>query len=293
MDDLEFAPNLTELVLETLEDFDVVGLLGAGAIIFPSALRDVNGVGDNLQAVSVAATLRLSSVDDARRRYVGTGGQPTEAAAHRNYVQSYKAARAHIDECVRQMTTNTRNELGIGTFAASIALERLRSGFLAAHVLYRLGLNLEGDVVARQVLEQIAWALTASEVVDREKLNAVESSKSIAKLKKLVPEAGRLYGLLSKSAHASYEQHLSAFTTDQAGRGLVKAAWNRQSVSADILLRLADLWVISYEWTQREHMTAFVSLDPANSFRVIAERPFLNRAQRLVDLIVAEESGPS
>lgn len=280
------------MTLETLEDFEVVGSYGSGAILYSSAYRDVNGVGKNLEAVSVAATLGLSSLDYARRRYVSNDEPPQERETHRSYVAAYKVARQHIDQCENAMVTNEKVELGIGTFAASVALERLRSGFVAAHLLYSLGLTYEGDAVARQILEQIAWSVVASKIVDQEKLGMVSSSASIRELKALVPTAGRLNGYLSKSVHLGHDQHQQVFGADAAGIGRVSITWTRTSVSAHILLSLADLWVVAYEWTQREHMMAFVSLDPNAGFSVNSKRPFLEVANKLIDDICRSEVQP-
>jgi hypothetical protein len=280
----EPALNLKLMTLETLEDFEVVGSYGSGAILFSSAYRNVNRLGENLEAVSVAASLGLSSLDYARRRYVSSD-EPPQETTQSSYVAAYRAARTHMDACANAIVTNKDVELGFGTYAASIALERLRLSFGAAHLLYNLGLHYEGDVVSRQILEQIAWAVAASKVADEHSLNKISSSGSIPHLKKLEPGAGRLNGYLAGSAHLRATHQQQVFEADEQGRGKISMPWLRTSISADILLSIADLWVIAYEWTQRDHMKAFISLDPDNDFGVDQKRPFLGAAKSLIDAI--------
>jgi hypothetical protein len=291
-DRFELIPSLKKMTLETLEDFEVVGSYGSGAILYSAAYRNVNGLGRNLEAVSAAAALGLSSLDYARRRYVSTDDEPSQDATQTGYVAAYKAARRHIDQCANAMLTNPDVELGFGTYAASIALERLQLSFGAAHLLYNLGLHYEGDVIARQILEQIAWSVAASQVMDEDKLERISSSASIPDLKVLAPAAGRLNGYLSKSAHLGLAQHRQVFQADVSGRGRISMTWNRTRVSADILLSLADLWAIAYEWTQRAHMTTFVSLDPEANFHVDAKRSFLGIAKKLLDDIPPADEKP-
>jgi len=294
------VPNITEEAIRTLEDFEVITSLGTGAIIYSRRLGAFNNLKQNLTAVSVASTLGLASVDYARRTYVPnepskiSGGEGGPVSTHSAYVDAYQAARAYVLKCEEALTTNPDVELTMGTFAASVALERLRSGFTAAHTLYSLGLNIEGDAVARQVLEQIAWAIAASEVTSEEEVEKVSATRAISNLKRIAPYAGRLYGWLSDSVHAGLPQHRESFMTDESDRGFVISSWNRRPVAAQVILQLADLWVLAYERTQRDHMTTFVAIDPEADFMPLADRPFLGRMTELIDAVIDahERSAP-
>lgn len=275
-------PSSHRMLLHTLENFDYVATNGTGAILYPRRFSGTTPVAENLQAAAVASRLGLTSIDYARSRYAQAPHPAGHSIAEHQYSRSYGEATQYIDACLEAMEPNLEAALGIGTYAASVALERLPSSFLAAHLLYRLGLNFEGDAVARQILEQVAWSLGASEIVDEEKLMNHRFNGNMHRLKKLVPYAGGLYGRLSKSAHASLAEHLTVFAV-QDGRGSIQFSRSRLAESALNLLQLADLWVVTYEYTQRDHMTAFAALD-SKTFEVLDRRRF---EQAMHDLVVA------
>ncbi len=158
----------------------------------------------NLRAAAAASALGLASLDNARRRYTHEDGEAEPTAIDR-YLQAYFAARGYMKETLRDLGDFGDSD-NYGAFAAAIALQRLDSGFRAAHILYRLGLNIEGDTISRQILEQIAWALEASRLFTLEEIEKVSASYSISALKKLIPGIGPFYGALSDIAHAGLEQ---------------------------------------------------------------------------------------
>jgi hypothetical protein len=291
MSETELLGNITEQTLRTLEDFEVINSVGTGAIIYSRRFGAFNDLTRSLKSVAVAASLGLKSIDYARKTYLpddlgeSDRKNPGSDATHLAYVAAYHEAREYMLNCQQALLTNPNVALSLGTYAASVALERLRSGFTAAHTLYSLGLNIEGDAVARQVLEQIAWAIAASQVTSDEEIKNVSATRAISRLKRLAPYSGRLYNWLSNNVHAGLSQHLEAFTTDESDRGIILTSWNRRPVSAEIILQLADLWVIAYERTQSDHMTQFVAIDPQADFMSFADRPFLRRMSELVGIV--------
>ena len=102
-----------------------------------------------------------------------------------------------------------------GLVAAQAALLRLQASFRGAVLMCRLGLRFEATVIARLILEQIAWAYAVhgfTELVFWDVL----PTKSISALKTIWPEVGRLYGQLTDVAHivpeVSAEYHLLSET---------------------------------------------------------------------------------
>lgn len=273
MQDLIAGLSPLEMAIRTLEDFDVVGTPASGAILLPRQPREFNDLARDVQAAAVASTLGLSSIDYARRVHTREGSQVDWGPSIDAYVGSYRAAKRHMNLVAGNLKTNPDVELPLGVFAASVALERLQSGFTSAHLLYRLGFNYEGDAVARQVLEQIAWSAAAAELSSEDALNRLQPNRAIGTLKKLVPHAGPLYGELSATTHAGLSHHRRVVQLeDDTGRVIV--AWGRHGLSALYLLLLADLWVLIYEWTQREHITNFIGITPGDSFVPDSERRF-------------------
>lgn len=282
-------PSLHGMLLDTIEDFDMVATFGGTAVLYPARYSDRTDLPENLHAAVAATALRLRSLDYAKSRYVQSRPRPSRKSSHDHYMDAYRATKSHMSECAAAFESNAEIDVRLGTIAASVALQRLVTSVLGAHLLYRIGLNFEGDAVARHVLEQIAWAVAAAGLDDEDQLGRLSPTRSISNLKSLAPYAGPLYGRLSETTHASLTQHRAVVRSE--GETLsVLLTWGRPTWSALTLLQLADLWVLAQEWTQREHMKQFLALDPSAGYEPVVDRPFLARMRSLVRRIEAEEA---
>jgi hypothetical protein len=87
-------------------------------------------------------------------------------------------------------------------YAANVLI-RMRSTFHAVNQLILGGLALEAESVVRQGLEQCAWAFAVKDLNDIDRIDQTSPTKSVSLLKAHFPGAGRIYGQLSESAHAS------------------------------------------------------------------------------------------
>lgn len=271
-------------------DFESIVTPGTGAILY-SRRYSVTELPQNLRAAAAASALRLSSLDQAKRTYVSDLEDDPRPASSELYRAAYRAARAHTLEAGERLKTNSKVALSLGTYAASVALQRAESGFMGAHLMYQLGLNFEGDAIARQVLEQIAWSLAVAGLEQPDSIRKVKAHRSITGLKATIPWAGDLYGELSATTHAGLSQHRTAFTARDDVQGVVLLAWSRLAESAANLLLLADAWGVVWELTQVDHMKKFSSLHSKKNPTVRAKRPILKLAKSLVSEIdVAEAS---
>ena len=242
----------------------------------------------NLRAAAAASALGLSSLDGAKKRY--THDEETgSATASDRYLQAYFAARNHMRETLEALG-DFGEEDNYGAYAAAIALQRLESGFRAAHILYRLGLNIEGDTISRQILEQIAWSLEASKLRSLDEIEKVNASYSITALKGLIPGTGPFYGALSDIAHAGLQQHREHVEVGPDDQGQIVMARGRLATSAAVLLRLADAWVAVCEYAQRDIVSTFRALMSADDLRLNSDRPFLAQSQTFVRDIEELES---
>jgi hypothetical protein len=280
--------SLHEQVLQTFESYDVVAAPVAGVVLYSARWRSTS-LPRNLQAAAAASGLGLTSLDYARQKYTREE-TPSQSSDVDFYLEAYFAAQTYMTETLDSLGEYCEGE-NYGSFAAAVALQRLGSGFRAAHILYRLGLNIEGDTISRQILEQIAWALAASKLATLEEIEEVSASYSITGLKDLIPGTGRFYGALSDIAHASLAEHRESVELGPNDRGRIVLARGRLATSAAILLRLADAWVAVCEYTQRDITSTFRALVSCGDLRVAANRPFLEVAQRLVDQITDREKG--
>jgi hypothetical protein len=283
--------NELESILRTLESFDVVPAGVSGAILYPARQTDPE-LPLNLRAAAAASTLGLSSLDHVKKAYPPEPADLSPRPVVEAYSKACRLARMHMADTRADLASGASARKGtkatVGAVASSVALQRLSSGFLGAQLLYRVGLNIEGDAVARQILEQISWAMEASELNSLKAIEALQPQSSIATLKRLLPEAGRLNGALSKVTHAGIAVHRSV--VERAMRGhQVLIAQERLSRAADIVLTLADAWVLACEFTQRDHISGFRALMSRDDPTPDQARTFLAERARAVNAIAEFE----
>lgn len=274
----DFFPGATEGLLKTLVDMNPVAwysdrLVIAPNVPFGSELRD------NLAAGVIASAHRFGSIDYVRRRYI-EGRAQSEDGEYRLCVQIFRLCEDYLERVNSNFKPSSETRLGV--FAASVALDRMRYSFSAVHILYSLGLNFEGDSVSRHILEQVAWAVSASSIDDENKLAKLKSHH-MRELKKIAPQAGVLYGYLSKNVHAGIDQHRQDFSVDSQGRGRISFFRNRLLSSYSILADLTELWVVAFEWTQRDYLTVFTVLDPEDDYSFSTNSEFMGEVMALLD----------
>ena len=283
MDSVEDALKVRKMVEMTLADFEVIATAGTGAILYSRRWSSTD-LPRNLHAAAVATVLRLGSLDYAKRRHVPASEPLTETSANEHFIAATTFAREYMDT-VRDNISDDEVPLTLGAHASRVALQRLQSGFRASDLLYRLGFNYEGDAVARQILEQIAWSLVAGEMDDIESIGRIKAQGAVSKLKKIVPSMGELYGRLSATTHAGLDQHREAFMSEEGTNPYVLLAWSRLGESARLLSLLADAWVVVWEKTQHPFMTSLVAFASPDDALPIANREFLLAAQSLITVI--------
>jgi hypothetical protein len=291
--DSKFEPNPSEAILQTLEDYEAIITLGAPAVLYSRRWSNTE-LPRNLHAALAATNLGLRSLDYAKRMYTQERMPSKKSVAHDRFSKAVRSAHDYIYATRNELRQNPRDDPDhYGPFAAAVALQRLDSGFRAAALLYRLGLNLEGDAVARQILEQIAWALAIGHMSSLEEIQKVQSQASVGKLKKLLPHMGRLYGFLSDVAHASLDQHRSLVVLGHSDSdpGGVLLTWSRLADSANILLQLADAWVVVCQVTQADMLSEHPALASLTPVLVRDDRPFITQMHDLVNAIREVEAG--
>lgn len=274
----DLLTGVTEGLLQTLVDMDPVAWYFDRTVIAPTMPSGFE-LRNNIAAGVVASALRLDSIDYARRRYVGERTRP-EDGEYRLCVQVFRLCEDYLEQV--KANFNPAPETRLGVFAASVALDRMKYSFSAVHILYSLGLNFEGDSVSRHILEQVSWAVSASSIDDENKLAKLKSH-NMGELKKIAPQAGALYGYLSKNVHAGIDQHRQDFSVDDQGRGRISFFRNRLSSSYSVLVCLTELWVAAFEWTQRDYLTAFTILDPEDDYKYSMNSEFRKEVVALLE----------
>jgi hypothetical protein len=245
---------------KVLEDFDII-INPQHSVIFDR--RADENFRKNLQAAIIASSLGLKGIDRIRREYVEPyyENKNTEKSndVENLYIQAYQLAKISIKDCFSNLDSNRSESLTLGIFGASAALERLIASFFAMHLMFKLGLLYEGYSVARIILEQIAWAYTAHTYVSIDDIAKIETTKTIGRLKQILPEVEILYGTLSKKTHIDYFSH-HQFLKIEDGENYISYTHLEYKEYAHITLKLADLLIIIYEYTQFMYMKKLVSI---------------------------------
>ena len=142
-----------------------------------------------------------------------------------------------------------------GIFAAEVCLMRLFISFRSVLIMIRLGMPFEASCLSRLILEQIAWAYCIHELDDG--VFNVSPPKSVTNLKKIIPYAGRLYGLLTKDAHISPSETKRYLNFDAVNPQVILSSPDSVRLNALYLLRLADAFLITSEIIYRHSHTNF------------------------------------
>lgn len=122
-----------------------------------------------------------------------------------------------------------------GAVQAANLLIRMRSTFHAVNQLILNGLALEAEAVIRQGFEQCAWAQAVILLDDLDEIERTSPTKSISALKSLLPGVGRVYKILSDSAHASPASQ-ARFIEMEPGRTTVSIRSNERAREALLFL---------------------------------------------------------
>ncbi|MEV8273376.1 hypothetical protein [Microbacterium sp. NPDC077184] len=290
LDDDDPFPSVEDSLRRTLEDMRWISHPAVGAIIYPAGMAAHTDLPQKL-SIAIASTVLGVSLAHAERTYkhaLSPPGEPKEK--HVAFVGCYQTASGHIEEAGARFRSTPDAALTLGMFAASIALHRVNETLSSAYILYKLGQQLEGDTIARYMLEQVAWAYTARTAESHEELDKIKSHSAISAFKKIAPAAGPLYGRLSQSTHAGNSTHRSWFDITPEGRGVVTTRRAPGVAQATTLLTLADMWVLALEATQIGHMLSYEAIDPATG-TALEDRAFLTSSQEALDRLQAVVDG--
>ena len=139
----------------------------------------------------------------------------------------------------------------LGLFAAGAALLRLQQSFRASILMATLGTRFEASCINKLILEQLAWGYAVRPLTD-DRVFQVSPTKAVSELKRLVPLAGRLYGVLNRDAHIVAEQTKDYVLFEDDGPKVVLSSPDYSLVSLFYLLLLADMYVAVSEYVNGE-----------------------------------------
>jgi hypothetical protein len=264
----------TDRIIDLLEDFDVVG--NQLSIVLIPMDRRSSTLRQNIEAAIFAASMRLKSMDYAKKTYLeNQTSDILPENEEREYIAAYKTAKQHMLNLMSKFSEGEQPPPSNGMFGASLVLERLPISFFSAHLLYRLGNRYEAHAVSRLILEQIAWAHAAYQLDNIDDIKKIETTKTISKLKKIIPKCGVLYGFLSDKTHIDYASH-GDFLRIEEGQSFVLHTQHQFYEYAQVILHLADWFGIVWEMSQYEYLSEIESIEVKdNIYTVKPDRPFL------------------
>jgi hypothetical protein len=245
-----------QIIHDILEDFIPIGTPSFAALL----RRDPHceHFAENVWAAAVASSFALKSLDYARRQYdyqkwkVETGILPTDL-----YIEAYQFTNSYVRNCIASVNTEGKPEPSVGVFGAAVVLTRLPSSFFCAHLMYQLGHTYEGHAISRLILEQLAWAYAAFEAQDVETVKRIRTTKTFSRLTSLVPQAGELYGFLSKKTHIDYSIHPEFLSIDNGTNAIIQSDGDYVLPEyGSIILLLGDLFGLVLEASQFQYIVS-------------------------------------
>jgi hypothetical protein len=232
----------------------------------------------SLMAASRAHRIRSKSLDRVRQRYCTV---PKIFRVPPPEIRRYREARAlvqdHVDEHRDLLRLTSGTYPSPGRNSATVAMVRLGTSFGAALILIRSGLHYEATAVTRLIIEQLAWCVTVADLHDMAKVDSTQPQACVTALKQFVPEAGKLYGLLSEHTHMGLSrqfEYVQVSTPTEATRVMVRFGLE-YLVAADLLLTLADAYAMVAEYLVREDMSQLRSIRQSGAKWLSSpDRPF-------------------
>jgi hypothetical protein len=272
-----------------LEDFEIIGDDKIAVAVPSDSPPELKRY---ILAAAKAYWLRFKSVDYVLKRYGPSWNFETRVDKEQKLCKDMlQHVKRKVRETLEFMDKIESKPDRVGLFAAGAALIRLQTSFRAASFLIKRGYNFEALSVCRLILEQIAWAYNIHQLED-ERVFEIRPTDSIAKLRNLLPEAGRLYGILSEEAHISPYLAPGYVRFKADGQEIVLTTSEDSISRAFILLLLADAFSIVSEYIYRDLLSTFSCLvrDQNGNCSVNKSRPFSQVVDQYRNELFGQES---
>lgn len=206
-------PLLVAAPLFPFDDFDsAVGALGGLPVGIKSSYP-VEYV-RRVTAAVISYQLSLSSIDYAKKRYVIDEERP-ETNSDRLDIRITNAIEDGTNSIFKHVVELAHlGDENVGTFMAQVTFVRARASIAGMLTCANRGMLFEAIAIARMLIEQIAWAVSAVGNDDADAVKRIAATKAIKKLRTAHRSAGDFYGWLSDYAHWAYHAHLSVLSVE-------------------------------------------------------------------------------
>ncbi len=248
--------SYSQTVYDLLENFVPIGTFSYAALV--SREPHYEHFAENVRAAAIASTLGLKSLDYAKRRYdCKDQGVETEVLPINAYIDAYHFTNSYVRNCIASLKTDEKPEPSAGEFCAAVVLTRLPSSFFCAHLMYELGHRYEGHAISRLILEQLAWAYAAFKAQDVEIVKKIRTTKTLSTLTSFAPQAGELYGFLSKKTHIDYSIHPEFLRIYDGTNAIIRSHGDYILPEyGSVILLLGDLFGLVWEASQFQYIVS-------------------------------------
>ena len=249
--------NLINLFLESVY---VEGFWGGIGVPYISSESQV----EKAIAGYISEGMGIKSLDWTYKNYVKDNYTGIfDDSFDKKLVESIKLIKDYLDVYIEDMRNIDKPDIP-SLFACSVAFFRLKNSFLGALACLRLGLFLESIIIQRTILEQIAWMYQVHDYKDDFfKLNP---TRSISYLKNVIPEAGRMYKILSDFLHVSPELTKQFVKFDETNGGsLIMFSEKYLNLSMEHILTLVDWYCIIGEVVYKDYIEKFHHINRIDS----------------------------
>lgn len=222
-----------------LDDYDVLALQTLSAAV-PHKTSD--GFRKLIWAAMVTHVFGNKSVDHVLRRYDHLWERFRPHARETSpRILALRNMAAQIDSVAAALETISPGGK-VGSVCAKAALCRLEATFKAAYGLVRKNYIFETEALVRLILEQLAWACAARHIED-DRVFSLNPTKCIGALKRIYPDAGRIYGELSEGAHIDPSIAPNYVRFHEKGQPVVRRSRSDAQAIGKRLLELAVVYV--------------------------------------------------
>jgi hypothetical protein len=202
-----------------------------------------------LRAVVLAEAFGEDSVDAVHEEFVIPYEDqiPELPAELQPIVAGTRAAKEFVRSAIGRVLAIKDKPDHPGLFGAGAALLRLPMTFRLATLAVRNGFHFETAILARMIVEQLAWAVSVHQH-SGDAMFAIEPQKCISRLKEYFPDAGRLYGSLSEGGHLVPQRtlrYIEFANTTEPTIHLVSLSFGLEDTA--LLLQLADMYAVVTE----------------------------------------------
>jgi len=247
--------------------------------------------------VSAAKAYNLGhhSIDYTLKRYGSCWSFSTEPSRmEKRFWRFSRLIKEHLASNNMRINSISNKPDRIGLVVAGSVIVRLTSSFKSALLLSRLGFYFEAGCICRLILEQLAWAHGIHEIED-DSFFDISVTKSVGKLKELIPHCGKLYGFLSNLAHISPGYSKEYILFDEGCPTVVVATTRNLDTIIFLLLLLLDICQIVTEVIYHPLIPQYIhiAIDKHNNISVNKSRPLLRLIREFSEKYIRSKGSES